>query len=95
MKLHLKFCAVTVFGSRNDGKTKLLTLFIIVICHCIGAVYNKDSPTWMALARISMLCNRAEFKAGQEEIPVLKRYVLHEINCLALVFVWHHHTERS
>lgn len=27
----------------------------------------------MALARISMLCNRAEFKAGQENVPVLKR----------------------
>jgi sodium/potassium-transporting ATPase subunit alpha len=38
-----------------------------------NAVYNKDSPTWMALARISMLCNRAEFKTGQEAVPVLKR----------------------
>jgi len=27
----------------------------------------------MALARIAMLCNRAEFKAGQEGVPVLKR----------------------
>jgi sodium/potassium-transporting ATPase subunit alpha len=38
-----------------------------------SAVYNCESPTWMALARISMLCNRAEFRAGQEKIPVLKR----------------------
>ena len=37
------------------------------------AVYSKNSPTWVALARIAMLCNRAEFKAGQEGVPVLKR----------------------
>ena len=37
------------------------------------AMYNKNSPTWMALARIAMLCNRAEFKSGQEGVPVLKR----------------------
>jgi len=29
----------------------------------------------MALARVAMLCNRAEFKAGQEGVPVLKRSV--------------------
>jgi len=38
-------------------------------------MYNKNSPTWMALARIAMLCNRAEFKSGQDDIPVLKRFV--------------------
>lgn len=38
-----------------------------------AAAYNTDSPTWMALARIAMLCNRASFKAGQEGIAVLKR----------------------
>ena len=27
----------------------------------------------MALARVGMLCNRAEFKIGQESVPVLKR----------------------
>lgn len=30
----------------------------------------------MALARVAMLCNRAEFKTGQENVPVLKRLVL-------------------
>ncbi|GAA27822.2 Na+/K+ transporting ATPase subunit alpha K01539 sodium/potassium-transporting ATPase subunit alpha, partial [Clonorchis sinensis] len=37
------------------------------------ANYDKSSPTWMALARIAMLCNRAEFKVGEENKPVLKR----------------------
>jgi len=49
---------------------------------CAGAVYDKESPTWMALARIAMLCNRAEFRAGQENVPVLKRSVSS--------FVYHH-----
>jgi len=38
-----------------------------------NATYDSTSPTWMCLARIAMLCNRAEFKAGQEGVPVLKR----------------------
>jgi len=38
-----------------------------------NATYDRNSPTWMSLARIAMLCNRAEFKVGQEEVPVLKR----------------------
>jgi sodium/potassium-transporting ATPase subunit alpha len=38
-----------------------------------NAAYDRNSPTWMALARIAMLCNRAEFKTGQDGVPVLKR----------------------
>uniref|UniRef100_A0A2C9JKX8 Sodium/potassium-transporting ATPase subunit alpha n=1 Tax=Biomphalaria glabrata TaxID=6526 RepID=A0A2C9JKX8_BIOGL len=38
-----------------------------------NASYSKNNPTWMSLARIGMLCNRAEFKVGQEKVPVLKR----------------------
>lgn len=37
------------------------------------ATYDRDSTTWMSLARIAMLCNRAEFKQGQENISVLRR----------------------
>ena len=37
------------------------------------ATYSRNDPTWLALARISMLCNRAEFKVDQEDVPVLKR----------------------
>ena len=40
------------------------------------ATYDRNSPTWMSLARVAMLCNRAEFKVGQENVPVLKRYVV-------------------
>jgi sodium/potassium-transporting ATPase subunit alpha len=37
------------------------------------AIYSKDTPSWMCLARVAMLCNRAEFKVGQDNVPVLKR----------------------
>jgi hypothetical protein len=47
--------------------------------NCIsGASYDMNSPTWIALSRIAMLCNRAEFKLGEESKPVLRRSVLFE-----------------
>jgi len=39
----------------------------------MDAQYDRESPTWVALARVAMLCNRAEFKTGQDGVPVLKR----------------------
>ncbi|XP_042298287.1 sodium/potassium-transporting ATPase subunit alpha-2-like [Sceloporus undulatus] len=36
-------------------------------------VMEKRSPTWVALTRIAALCNRADFKAGQEDMPITKR----------------------
>jgi sodium/potassium-transporting ATPase subunit alpha len=38
-----------------------------------NAEYNLEMPTWVALSRVAMLCNRAEFKSGQESVPILKR----------------------
>ncbi|XP_064595544.1 sodium/potassium-transporting ATPase subunit alpha-like isoform X2 [Liolophura sinensis] len=38
-----------------------------------NATYDKGNANWVALSRVAMLCNRAEFKAGQEDVPVLKR----------------------
>ncbi|PAA72344.1 hypothetical protein BOX15_Mlig017217g1, partial [Macrostomum lignano] len=32
-----------------------------------------QSPDWVALSRCAMLCSRAEFKAGEEEKPILQR----------------------
>ncbi|KAJ8316053.1 hypothetical protein KUTeg_006232 [Tegillarca granosa] len=37
-----------------------------------NAKYGSGDATWLALSRIAMLCNRAEFKAAQENVPVLK-----------------------
>ena len=41
----------------------------------IDAPYNREVPTWMAMIRAVMLCNKAEFRSGQESLPILKRSV--------------------
>ncbi|XP_077012731.1 sodium/potassium-transporting ATPase subunit alpha-4 isoform X2 [Tamandua tetradactyla] len=38
-----------------------------------GNTFAKSSPTWFMLARIAGLCNRTDFKADQEELPIAKR----------------------
>jgi len=38
-----------------------------------GISHDKGSTTWQALAKIGGLCNRAEFKEGQEELPILRK----------------------
>ncbi|XP_066948282.1 sodium/potassium-transporting ATPase subunit alpha isoform X1 [Macrobrachium rosenbergii] len=40
-----------------------------------GCQYDKTSEGWKTLSRIAALCNRAEFKTGQDEVPILKREV--------------------
>ena len=37
--------------------------------------YDKTSHGWKALSRACCLCSRAEFKGGQDNIPILKRSV--------------------
>ena len=38
-----------------------------------GARYDRTSDEWKALARVSMLCSRAQFKSRQEHLQILKR----------------------
>merc|ERR1711962_701843 len=40
-----------------------------------GSSFDKNAPGWKTLERVACLCNRAEFKSGQEGISVLKREV--------------------
>ena len=40
-----------------------------------GTGFNKNSGGWKTLERVAMLCNRSEFKPGQENVPILKREV--------------------
>merc|ERR1711971_1160270 len=40
-----------------------------------GASFDKNAPGWKTLERCGALCNRAEFKPGQEGVAVLKREV--------------------
>lgn len=41
--------------------------------------------TWLSLARIAGLCNRAQFKAGQDSLPILKRDVAGDASESALL----------
>merc|ERR1712227_241984 len=38
-----------------------------------GNAFDKSAPGWKTLERVAMLCNRAEFKGGQNEVSILKR----------------------
>ncbi|XP_040275689.1 sodium/potassium-transporting ATPase subunit alpha-3 isoform X1 [Bufo bufo] len=50
-----------------------------------GTSFDKSSLTWVALARVASLCNRAVFKAGNDNIPVLKRDVAGDASESALL----------
>merc|ERR1711992_420434 len=40
-----------------------------------GNAFDKSAPGWKTLERVAMLCNRAEFKGGQDQVSILKREV--------------------
>lgn len=50
-----------------------------------GSSFDKSSLTWVSLARIAALCNRAVFKAGQDSLPILKREVAGDASESALL----------
>ncbi len=50
-----------------------------------GASFDKSSVTWVALARVAALCNRAVFKAAQDGLPILKRDVAGDASESALL----------
>ncbi|KAK3508555.1 hypothetical protein QTP70_032689, partial [Hemibagrus guttatus] len=50
-----------------------------------GTSFDKTSVTWVSLARVAILCNRAVFKAGQESLPILKRDVAGDASESALL----------
>ena len=54
------------------GSGHMLDPSIVVII--ADASYDTSSATWQALSNVAMLCNRAEFKTNQQNVPVLKRY---------------------
>merc|ERR1719427_794727 len=40
-----------------------------------GSAFDKNAPGFKALSTVAALCNRAEFKSGQESVSILKREV--------------------
>ncbi|XP_056398450.1 potassium-transporting ATPase alpha chain 2 isoform X2 [Hyla sarda] len=47
--------------------------------------FEQISETWKALCKIVSLCNRAEFKAGQEDVPIMKKVVVGDASESALL----------
>jgi sodium/potassium-transporting ATPase subunit alpha len=40
-----------------------------------GSAFDKSAAGWKTLERVAMLCNRAEFKGGQDSVGILKKEV--------------------
>lgn len=82
VKLKIKWQDLTVtlhFISSDEWDS--LTFFLLLV----GSSFDKSSTTWVSLARIAALCNRAVFKAGQESLPILKRDVAGDASESALL----------
>ncbi|XP_013925658.1 PREDICTED: potassium-transporting ATPase alpha chain 2-like [Thamnophis sirtalis] len=47
--------------------------------------FDQTSGTWAALSKIVSLCNRAEFRPGQENVPIMKRIVVGDASETALL----------
>ncbi|MBN3293794.1 AT12A ATPase, partial [Polypterus senegalus] len=47
--------------------------------------FDQSSVTWKHLSRIVALCNRAEFLAKQEDVPIMKRAVMGDASETALL----------
>ncbi|XP_064441843.1 potassium-transporting ATPase alpha chain 2-like [Mirounga angustirostris] len=48
-------------------------------------VFDQSSGTWASLSKIITLCNRAEFRPGQESVPIMKRVVAGDASETALL----------
>ncbi|XP_010573569.1 PREDICTED: potassium-transporting ATPase alpha chain 1-like, partial [Haliaeetus leucocephalus] len=50
-----------------------------------GQSFDQSSETWTMLSRVVTLCNRAQFKPGQDNVPVAKREVIGDASETALL----------
>ncbi|KAI4538854.1 hypothetical protein MG293_011121, partial [Ovis ammon polii] len=48
-------------------------------------VFDQSSATWASLSKIITLCNRAEFRPGQESVPIMKKIVVGDASETALL----------
>ncbi|KAM3922203.1 potassium-transporting ATPase alpha chain 2 [Leptodactylus fuscus] len=64
-----------------DGHTHSADTSEDQLHHC----FDQTSETWTALCKIVSLCNRAEFKAGQDDIPIMKKVVVGDASETALL----------
>ncbi|XP_068936941.1 potassium-transporting ATPase alpha chain 2 [Petaurus breviceps papuanus] len=48
-------------------------------------IFDQSSATWISLSKIITLCNRAEFRPGQESVPIMKKIVVGDASETALL----------
>ncbi|XP_072467750.1 potassium-transporting ATPase alpha chain 2 [Notamacropus eugenii] len=48
-------------------------------------LFDQSSATWASLSKIVTLCNRAEFRPGQESVPIMKKIVMGDASETALL----------
>lgn len=67
---------VKYLGAKEDVNNCLLKILIpcsqFFFSFSLGKTFAKSSDTWLILAQIAGLCNRADFKANQEMLPIDK-----------------------
>ncbi|XP_021092056.1 potassium-transporting ATPase alpha chain 2 isoform X1 [Heterocephalus glaber] len=51
----------------------------------LNQAFDQSSGTWASLSKIIALCNRAEFRPGQENIPIMKKVVVGDASETALL----------
>ncbi|XP_075419713.1 potassium-transporting ATPase alpha chain 2-like [Tenrec ecaudatus] len=51
----------------------------------LNQTFDQSSRTWTSLAKIIALCNRAEFKPGQQSVPIMKKTVVGDASETALL----------
>lgn len=60
-------------------------MYVDITSGCRYLYTDRTSPGFKALAKIATLCNRAEFKGGQDGVPILKKEVAGDASEAALL----------
>lgn len=82
----LSLCLNKSLQSReNNNISELKIRYNSFYFPCVSRHSDRTSPGFKALAKIATLCNRAEFKGGQDGVPILKKEVAGDASEAALL----------